>query len=74
MGDDEPIEFLLDSSSSFLLRSRRRIRKARMQTDAMARNPRTVITAIAQCGKPGPAPSGWTDPEAADDDCDKVSE
>jgi len=30
------------------------------------------MTAIAQCGKPGPAPSGWTDPEAVDDDEDEV--
>lgn len=38
----------------------------------IARNPRTVITAIAQCGKPGPAPSGWTDP--VDDDEGEVGE
>lgn len=40
--------------------------KPRMQSEAMARNPRTVITAIAQWGKPEFDDEGWRDPG----DCD----
>lgn len=39
------------------------MRKARIHSEAIARKPRTVITAIAQCGKPEFDASDWTDPE-----------
>lgn len=52
MGDAEPIELRFDSSS--LRRMRRMMKKMSMHVVAMARKPRTTITAIAQCGKPEP--------------------
>jgi hypothetical protein len=54
IGDEEPIEFLFDSIC--LLRIRRIMKKARMHVVAMARNPRTTMTAIAHRGKSEPEP------------------
>lgn len=52
MGDDEFIELRLESGlSEFRRRMRRIIKKVRMHVAAMARNPRTTMTAIAQWGK-----------------------
>ena len=52
MGDDEPIEFLLESRSALRRRILRMMKNAKMQDEAMAAKPRTTMTAIAQCGKP----------------------
>lgn len=64
MGDAEPMEFRFESSSAFRRRMRRRIKKARIHVAAMARNPKITMTAIAQCGKPGPFAADWTFPVA----------
>lgn len=47
IGEADPIEFRFESTS-LLLRMRRRMRKTRMHVAAMARKPKTTMTAIAQ--------------------------
>jgi len=47
IGEADPIEFRFDSLS-LLLRRRRRMKKTRMHEAAMARKPKTTMTAIAQ--------------------------
>jgi hypothetical protein len=44
------------------------MRNARMHIDATARKPRTVMTAMAQCGNPEPDESDCTEPELADEE------
>lgn len=51
IGELEPIEFRLDSMA-FRLRIRRMMKNARTHVVAIARKPRTTMTAMAQCGKP----------------------
>jgi hypothetical protein len=41
---------------------RRMMKKARTQVVAMARKPRTTMTAMAQCGKPELLVPAWTPP------------
>lgn len=66
MGDDEPIDPRLDDSR---LRIRRKRRKRRIQKVTRARNPSTVMTAMAQCGKEEPPLPDWRPDELEGDEC-----
>jgi hypothetical protein len=67
MGDDEPIEPRLDDASR--LRIRRKRRKRRIQKVTRARNPSTVMTAMAQCGKEEPPLPDWRPDVLDGDEC-----
>jgi hypothetical protein len=73
IGDEEPMELLLER----LLLLLRRIMKVRMQRAAIARNPKTTMTAIAQCGNESleAAPTMLVpDEEAIAEEDDKVED
>jgi hypothetical protein len=61
IGELEPIEFRLDSMAA-RLRIRRMMKKARTHVVAIARNPSTTMTAMAQCGKLELLAPDWTAP------------
>jgi len=68
MGVAEPIEPLWESDAPFLRRTHRRMTKKRITAAKSARNPRTVITAIAQCGNDDDPEPDCTFPVPAEDE------